>query len=188
MEVDLYHLRCILLSAQGKGSRSQIQAHWSAESQVCSIFYIRTLCQFSLSGMIPLVDCGIPEPSYRAKFDYSSTKEGSILTITCIEGLYLQEGRVEFVCNANGLWTHDPAGQYCYEEVQEPGEHTKHETNAHRTSVKKLSCFTSDSSAGVASGMVAAVVDVITVAVACLGIAVALVLVWKRKLTSKAIV
>ena len=93
--------------------------------------FLYTLCQFPLSGLIPVVDCGIPELSYGAKFNCSSTKEGSILTITCIEGLYLQEGGVEFVCNSNGSWTPDPAGQYCYEEVQEPGKHTKHETNAH---------------------------------------------------------
>ena len=112
-----------------------------------------------------------------------------MITMTCNEGLYLEEGGVEFLCNSNGSWTPDPAGQYCYEEVQEPGKHTKHETNVHWAPVKGLSCFTSDSPAGVASGVVVAVVVAVTaVAVACMGIAVTLVLVWKRKLPSKAIV
>ena len=77
------------------------------------------------------MDCGTPEPLNGATFSHSTTTEGSVITMTCNEGLYLQEGEVEFLCNRNGSWTPDPAGQYCYEEVQEPGEHTKHETNAH---------------------------------------------------------
>ena len=100
------------------------------------------------------------------------------MTITCKEGLY-SDGGVEFLCNSNGSWTPDPAGQYCYE--QEPGK---------LDVVQQLSCFTLDSSAGVASGVIVAVVVAVTaVAVAFfIGTAVALVLVWKRQLQSKAIV
>ena len=67
----------------------------------------------------PLADCSNPEPSNNATFNHNSTKEGSKMMITCKEGLYLQDGGVEFLCNSNGSWTPDPAGQYC----REPGMH-----------------------------------------------------------------
>lgn len=140
-------------------------------------------------NLITVVKCNTPESRHDVTFNFSTTTEGSKMTITCNEGLYLREGKVEFFCNTNGSWTPDPAGQYCYGLEQESGKHTEHAADALGTSVQGLSCILPlGSPTVIASGVVGTVVVVVTtVAVSSIGIAVSLVLLWKRKLRSKAI-
>ena len=46
-------------------------------------------------------------------FQYDDNVEGSILTISCLEGYLLPEGDVEFVCTSNGSWSPDPLDYLC---------------------------------------------------------------------------
>ena len=44
---------------------------------------------------------------------YDVNVEGSLLTISCLEGYFLPEGDVEFVCTSNGSWSPDPLDYSC---------------------------------------------------------------------------
>ena len=46
-------------------------------------------------------------------FQYDDNVEGSVLTISCLEGYILPEGDVEFVCTSNGSWSPDPLDYHC---------------------------------------------------------------------------
>ena len=46
-------------------------------------------------------------------FQYDDNMEGSVLTISCLEGYLLPEGDVEFVCTSNGSWSPDPLNYHC---------------------------------------------------------------------------
>ena len=46
-------------------------------------------------------------------FKYDGNVEGSVLTISCLEGYFLPEGDVEFVCTSNGSWSPDPLDYLC---------------------------------------------------------------------------
>ena len=70
-----------------------------------------------------LVHCSVPEPSSKGIFNFSATTEGSKMTITCSERLYLQPGEIEFIC-IGGSWFPDPNDEYCYEAQQELGKHS----------------------------------------------------------------
>ena len=46
-------------------------------------------------------------------FQYDDNVEGSVLTISCLEGYFLPEEDVEFVCTSNGSWSPDPLDYLC---------------------------------------------------------------------------
>ena len=46
-------------------------------------------------------------------FKYDDNVEGSVLTVSCLEGYFLPEGDVEFVCTSNGSWSPDPLDYSC---------------------------------------------------------------------------
>lgn len=46
-------------------------------------------------------------------FKYNDRVEGSIMTITCVEGYFLPYGDVEFLCTSDGSWSPDPMDYAC---------------------------------------------------------------------------
>ena len=52
---------------------------------------------------------------------YGGFVDGVILTISCLEGYSLPEGKVEFVCGSDGSWSPDPSDYQCAPQVQNQG-------------------------------------------------------------------
>ena len=46
-------------------------------------------------------------------FQYDDSVEGSVLTVSCMEGYVLPEGDMEFVCTSDGSWSPDPLDYVC---------------------------------------------------------------------------
>ena len=63
------------------------------------------------NGLIHAADCGVPVSN--AKLNYSSTLEGSVLTLTCDTSESTDEQSLSVTCRSNGSWIPDPAGFTC---------------------------------------------------------------------------
>ena len=61
--------------------------------------------------IIHAADCGLPLVDRNVKLSYSSTLEGSVLTLICICGneKYLNETTLSVTCDSNGSWIPNPA-------------------------------------------------------------------------------
>ena len=65
-----------------------------------------------LHGLIEYTaDCGVPLSN--AKFNYSSTLEGSVLIVTCENDTSTDEQTLSVTCHSNGSWIPNPADFTC---------------------------------------------------------------------------
>ena len=67
------------------------------------------------NGCINAADCGVPLVDRNVTLNYTSTLEGSILTLTCENDTFTdgQILRLSVTCHSSGNWIPDPAQFTC---------------------------------------------------------------------------
>ena len=65
--------------------------------------------------LLAAADCGLPPVDRNIKLDYSSTLEGSVLTLTCDNDTSrsTDEEIVSVTCHSSGIWIPDPTQFTC---------------------------------------------------------------------------
>ena len=60
-------------------------------------------------AIIHAADCGVPPADRNLKLNFSSTPEGSILTLTCENEMSTNEMTLSVTCHSNRSWIPNPA-------------------------------------------------------------------------------